>query len=282
MERISLIIGIMLVLILTGCKDLKPQNADDSVLEEDSLEVADSLTEEESMDELISEEPMPVSAEELFDDFLFNFASNKRLQMERVKFPIIVSSEAKADTLEKDEWQMEHFFMHHGEYTLIFDSEAQMEAVKDTSVNHAIVEKIFMDQGFVCQYQFDRKNGRWMLDRMNKQTMSHNPNASFLSFYRRFATDSVFRQQSLAQEIAFSGPDPDNDFDQMEGVITPDFWEAFAPELPHGTIYNIVYGHPHSHSNTKIFVLRGIANGLEVEMTFHREHNQWRLTKLSE
>ncbi len=60
MERISLIIGIMLVLILTGCKDLKPQNADDSVLEEDSLEVADSLTEEESMDELISEEPMPV------------------------------------------------------------------------------------------------------------------------------------------------------------------------------------------------------------------------------
>ena len=282
MERISLIIGIMLVLILTGCKDLKPQNADDSVLEEDSLEVADSLTEEESMDELISEEPMPVSAEELFDDFLFNFASNKRLQMERVKFPIIVSSEAKADTLEKEDWQMEHFFMHHGEYTLIFDSEAQMEAVKDTSVNHAIVEKIFMDQGFVCQYQFDRKNGRWMLDRMNKQTMSHNPNASFLSFYRRFATDSVFRQQSLAQEIAFSGPDPDNDFDQMEGVITPDFWEAFAPELPHGTIYNIVYGHPHSHSNTKIFVLRGIANGLEVEMTFHREHNQWRLTKLSE
>ena len=282
MERISLIVGIMLVLILTGCKDLKPQNADDSVLEEDSLEVADSLTEEESMDELISEEPMPVSAEELFDDFLFNFASNKRLQMERVKFPIIVSSEAKADTLEKNDWQMEHFFMHHGEYTLIFDSDAQMEAVKDTSVNHAIVEKIFMDQGFVCQYQFDRKNGRWMLDRMNKQTMSHNPNASFLSFYRRFATDSVFRQQSLAQEIAFSGPDPDNDFDQMEGVITPDFWEAFAPELPHGTIYNIVYGHPHSHSNTKIFVLRGIANGLEVEMTFHREHNQWRLTKLSE
>ena len=149
--------------------------------------------------------------------------------------------------------------MHNGEYTLIFDSEAQMESVSDTSVNHAIVEKIFLDQGFVCQYQFDRKNGRWMLDRMNKQTMSHNPNASFLSFYRRFATDSVFRQQSLAQEIAFSGPDPDNDFEQMEGVITPDFWDAFAPELPHGTIYNIVYGHPHTHSNVKIFLLRALA-----------------------
>ena len=108
-----------------------------------------------------------------------------------------------------------------------------------------------------------------MLDGMRKQTMSHNPNASFLSFYRRFATDSVFRQQSLSEEIHFVGPDPDNDLEVMEGVITPDFWEAFAPELPHGTIYNIVYGHHHSHSNTKIFVLRGIANGMEVEMTFH-------------
>lgn len=282
MEKRTLILGIVMVLILTCCKDLKPQKSDDSTLDEDSLELADSLTEEESMDELISEAPMPVAAEELFDDFLFNFASNKRLQMERVKFPIIVSSEAKTDTLDRKEWQMEHFFMHHGEYTLIFDSEAQMESVSDTSVNHAIVEKIFLDQGFVCQYQFDRKNGRWMLDRMNKQTMSHNPNASFLSFYRRFATDSVFRQQSLAQEIAFSGPDPDNDFEQMEGVITPDFWDAFAPELPHGTIYNIVYGHPHTHSNVKIFLLRGIANGMEVALTFRREHNEWKLTKLSE
>ena len=96
MEKRTLILGIVMVLILTCCKDLKPQKSDDSTLDEDSLELADSLTGEESMDELISEAPMPVAAEELFDDFLFNFASNKRLQMERVKFPIIVSSEAKA------------------------------------------------------------------------------------------------------------------------------------------------------------------------------------------
>jgi hypothetical protein len=117
---------------------------------------------------------------------------------------------------------------------------------------------------------------------MKKQTMSLNPNASFLSFYRRFATDSVFRQQSLKDEILFSGADPDNDLEQMEGVITPDFWEAFAPELPHGVIYNIVYGQHHGHSHMKIFALRGIANGLEVEMTFREEHGKWKLTKLSE
>ena len=282
MNRKLLLFGLILAFTLVGCKDKKPAMDDESALEEDSVEIADGDADEESMDELISEEVMPVSAEELFDDFLFNFASNKHLQMERIKFPLKVESEAKSDTLEKNEWQMEHFFMHNEEYTLIFDSEQQMEQVKDTTINHATVEKIFLDQGFVCQYLFDRKNGRWMLDGMHKQTLSHNFNASFLSFYRRFATDSVFRQSSLKDEIAFSSPDPDNDFERMEGVITPDSWEAFAPELPHGIIYNIVYGHHQTHSDTKIFVLRGIANGLEIEMTFHRQHKNWKLTKLSE
>jgi len=275
-------LGLILALVLTACGRGKAPVMTDDVMEEDSLDREVTLTEEELQDELISEEPMPLAAEELFDDFLFNFASNKRLQMERVRFPLVVSSDAKADTLEREDWQMEHFFMHHEEYTLIFDNEKQMALVKDTSVNHAVVEKIFLDQGFVCQYRFDRQNGRWMLDGMQKQTMSQNPNASFLSFYRRFATDSVFRMQSLNEEIIFSGPDPDNDLEQMEGVITPDFWDAFAPELPHGVIYNIVYGGHHGHSNRKIFALRGIANGLEVEMTFHKEHDKWKLTKLSE
>jgi len=282
MNRKLLFFGMILAFVLTACKNAKPVSGEESGVEEDSLEMAGELSDEEEMDELISETPMPVAAEELFDDFLFNFASNKRLQFERVAFPLVVKSEAKDDTLKKDDWQMEHFFMHQEEYTLIFDSEEQMEEVKDTAINHAVVEKIFLDQGFVCQYLFDRKNGRWMLDGMHKQTLSHNPNASFLSFYRRFATDSVFRQNSLSEEIGFSSPDPDDDFVRLEGVITPDSWDAFAPELPQGTIYNIVYGHHHSHSDMKILVLRGISNGLEVEMTFHSKHNKWMLTKLAE
>ena len=275
-------LGLILTASLTACGNGKPSEATDEGLDEDSTSTEEPLTEDELQDELISEEPMPLAAEELFDDFLFNFASNKRLQMERILFPLVVNSDAKTDTLERDDWQMEHFFMHNEEYTLIFDSEEQMMMQKDTAVNHAVVEKIFLDQGFVCQYRFDRKNGRWMLDSMQKQTMSQNPNASFLSFYRRFVTDSVFRQQSMKEEILFSGPDPDNDLEQMEGVITPEFWEAFAPELPHGIIYNIVYGEHHGHSHQKIFALRGIANGLEVELTFRKEHEKWILTKLSE
>ena len=45
-------------------------------------------------------------------------------------------------------------------------------------------------------------------------------------------------------------------------------------------IYNIVYGQPKEKSHSKIFVMRGIANGLELEMTFRQHDGRWQLVKL--
>ena len=90
MNRKLLFFGVILAFVLTACKNAKPVSGEESGVEEDSLEMADELSDEEEMDELISETPMPVAAEELFDDFLFNFAANKKLQMARVVFPLSV------------------------------------------------------------------------------------------------------------------------------------------------------------------------------------------------
>jgi len=67
----------------------------------------------------------------------------------------------------------------------------------------------------------------------------------------------------------------------MEGVITPDTWEAFAPQLPQKMLYNIIYGNPRPEGKSKLFVLRGIANGFELQMTFDRDGDNWKLSKLS-
>lgn len=268
--------------LLAGCKQVRTVSEDEGTDEEPTTEEVSELSPEEEIEELISEEPLPSTAEELFDDFFFNFAANKRLQLERISFPLRVHSAAKEDTLQREDWQTEHFFIHQEEYTIIFDNQEQMEMAKDTSLTNIVVEKIFLDQSFVQQYLFSREHGRWMLDEIRNQTLSLNANASFLAFYRQFVADSTFRHNSLNDEIVFSGPDPDDDFKQMEGVITPDFWEAFAPELPGDTIYNIVYGQQHADSNEKILVLRGIANGEEMELTFRRDGKRWKLTKLLE
>lgn len=284
----SLVVLSLSCLLAVGCKNMSSATVkveDDT--EAGVSEAAPAITEEEEaeadiMDELMGEEPLPVSVDELFDDFIFNFASNRQLQMERIAFPLTINSGTHKDTIGRESWQMEHFFMNDGEYTLLFDNQEQMELMKDTTLNEAIVEKIFLEEEFIRQYLFDRNDGKWMLREIRNQTLPKNPNASFIDFYHYFVTDSVFQRESLSDEIDFVGPDPDNDFSQMEGIITPDFWDAFAPELPQRMLFNIVYGHQDPAADEKIFVLRGIANGQELELTFRREDNHWRLKKLME
>ena len=155
-----------------------------------------------------------------------------------------------------------------------------MELVRDTSVSEAKVEKIYFNTGAVVQYMFRRIKGAWLLIEQKTEPIASNRNASFLNFYHQFVTDSVFQTESLDETVQFVGPDPDDDFAQMEGILTPDTWPAFAPELPDRMIYNITYGKPGAKSDKIIFVMRGIANGLELEMTFRQRGGRWQLMKL--
>ena len=171
--------------------------------------------------------------------------------------------------------------MRQGYYTLFFDDDAQMELAKDTSINQAIVERIQLKKDNVRDYVFNRIRGAWMLREIRETTIAENVNASFLSFYRQFSSDKAFQVKSLNSLVKFVGPDPDDDFNTMEGVITPDTWEAFAPQLPSKIIYNIIYGEPKAMDNEKIFILRGISNGQEMELRFQKVGERWLLMKMT-
>ena len=267
-------------LLMLSCTGNKGQRTD---IQADSLAVAaDSIdtVAVDTLEQLIIDTPMPKAADELFDDFLFNFAANKRLQRERVVFPLNVHKKNKDEQIVKERWKMEHFFMRQGYYTLMFNDDQQMRLMKDTSVNRAIVERIQLRKNEVTDYVFRRIRGAWMLLEIRKTTIEDNVNASFLEFYRHFVTDSAFQVKSLNRTVDFVGPDPDDDFGMMEGVITADTWEAFAPKLPSKTIYNIVYGDPQEEGDEKIFIMRGIANGLELELRFKKVGERWLLMKM--
>lgn len=278
---LSVLLAVLTVVCFTsvGCSDKKPAQVHDST-SVDSV-VADTQT-IDSTEKLIEETPMPKAADELFDDFVFNFAANRKLQMKRVHFPLPVYHNDKlVKSIGKRAWKMEHFFMHQDYYTLIFDNQKQMNLVKDTAIDHVVVEKVFYAKKKVQQFLFNRINGEWMMTSINYKPMYSNMNASFLKFYGRFATDSAFQAEHLHNPVKFVGPDPDDDFSTMSGDIEPETWPAFAPQLPHGMIYNIIYGQKYAESNQKIFVIRGIANGMETILTFKRVHGKWMLTKLN-
>ena len=248
----------------------------------DSVGDSSQVVIEDTLEQLITETPMPRAADAYFDDFIFNFTANKRLQFERIVFPLrVTEADGKTQMTEKSQWKMEHLFMRQGYYTLLFDDDDQMSHMKDSAVNEAIVEKIMLRKNQVKNYFFHRVRGAWMMYEVRTTPVEENANASFLTFYKRFTTDSVFQVQSINETVEFVGPDPDDDFNVMEGVITPDTWEAFAPQLPGKVLYNIVYGKPETKGNKKIFLMRGVSNGLEVELRFKKVGGKWLLMKMT-
>ena len=267
------------VLLMFSCTGKQAQRVEESVTDS----VADTLDSVplDTLEQLLSEIPTPKAMDELFDDFLFNFAANKKVQKARIIFPLTVHKGDKDEQIDKNKWEMERFFMRQGYYTLWFDNDAQMELAKDTSINQAIVEKIQLKKDLVKDYVFNRIRGAWMLREIRETKIEENINASFLAFYQKFSSDKAFQVKSLNSLVKFVGPDPDDDFNMMEGLITPDTWEAFAPELPKKTIYNIIYGEPKSMDNEKIFILRGISNGQEVELRFKKVGERWLLMKMT-
>ena len=283
MKKLSLITVMLAVLTIVcftsvGCTDKKPAPAVDSTAADTAVADTQAM---DSTEKLIEETPMPKAADELFDDFLFNFAASRKLQKKRVYFPLPVYRNGKVvKKIEKRHWKMEHFFMRQDYYTLIFDNRKQMKLVKDTTIDHVVVEKVFYKTHTVQQFLFNRINGQWLMTSINYKPMYANMNASFLKFYGSFATDSAFQAEHLHNPVKFTGPDPDDDFSTMTGDIEPETWPAFAPQLPSGMIYNIIYGQKYTESSQKIFVIRGIANGLETLLTFKKIGGKWMLTKL--
>jgi hypothetical protein len=80
--------SLAMLFVGTGCTD-KKTTSDVSVSVDTML--TDTLG-TDSMEALIEDEPMPKAADELFDDFIFNFAANRRLQSERTDYPFNVDT----------------------------------------------------------------------------------------------------------------------------------------------------------------------------------------------
>lgn len=262
----------VLTVLGTGCSDRKTAGSVQPV-------AGDSASTDTLEQDIVE---MPRGADELFDDFIFNFAVSRKLQQERISFPLTVKKGEKVEQLQKNQWKTEHFFMDQDYYTMIFDNRDEMELTKDTAVSHVVIEKIYLDKETVKQYVFNRVNGKWMMQEMHVDAMYQNNNASFLQFYQRFASDPEFQIQSMNTTVEFTSPNPDDDFSNQTGEIVPEQWPSFKPSLiPVGFIYNIIYGQQYKDSDQKIFVIHGIANGFASEMTFRKIRGNWKLVKFT-
>ncbi len=275
-----LAVGLLAMLCVVGCTEKK------SVAVEEEVE-ADSLTTDslpaDTITDIIEDAPLPKAVDELFDDFFFNFAGNRHMQMSRIEFPLPIHEDGATKMLDRKQWHYSHFFMSEGYYTLLLDDEEQDSLSKKSTLDHAEVEKLYMNENLVKQYVFDRIDGEWRLTSVAHTRLSDHPCGNFLHFYQHFATDTAFQTQSLDEFVLMTVPDSDEEFSDVTGAITREQWPFFKPALiPENIIYNVNYGQALRDENQKVMVVRGVANGLNTSMTFKRKNEHWKLVKFSE
>lgn len=264
----------------SGCTGKSTVNSD--TVDADTV-MADTV---DSISSMVEDSVMPTTADELFDDFFFNFAASKKIQLSRTLFPLKQDKFGKASVIERSQWKTEHFFMKQGYYTIIFNNKRNLNIMKDTTVNDVTVELVAMTKGTVKQWHFVRDKGLWHLCAIRLVALKQHSDAAFFNFYQKFVSDQAFQQESLAETVTFTGPDPEDDFSTMTGEILPEQWPMFAPWLPSDALYNIIYTSPSNKANGKetnvrYFLLRGIANGIQTDLTFVKTGGRWKLKEIT-
>lgn len=279
------LILLALALLTISCKGGKSDT--DASLQIDSI--ASETLNIDSLEQLYASDVTPLAADQLFDDFFFNYAASGKLQKERTCFPLKVITDGREETIEADSWQTDHFYLSDGYCTGVFYNENDVEVVNDTSSLQASVQRIYLQTGKVDNYYFVRLKGAWMLTALTHTTVDKIQNADFLAFYCRFASNGATQYRYLHSPVNTTVPDPDNDFGVLSGTFYPEQWASFKPAMmPENVVYNIVYNsngltHTSHTANqaTAYFLIRGVANGLSTSMQFIKKASSWQLTNIA-
>ena len=267
-----------------SCMEQKKRTSSDEQPTEivDTMEMT-SLVEEDTL--IVVEEIIPVTADESFVDFFYNFSSDEKFQHSRIVFPLSVYQEDSVVRYQKEDWSFDTLLSNEEVYTVMFDTESDMELEKDTSSHSVQVDWISFDSLKVKRYYFERKQDTWYLEAINfdKFKSYEADQEHFIDFYTRFAEDSVFQAERVNDPILFITADPEDEFQIVETTLEKGQWFAFCPPIPKGGLTNIHYGQPNlPTSPVKIIELKGLGNGFSNVLHFHRRKGIWKLVKFED
>ena len=226
-----------------------------------------------------SETEPPAAADGVFDDFAFNFMSNRHFQSERIQFPLTRIVDGKTLQIKKSEWTFDPLYSKKDVYTMIFDSKKSMKNQKDPALNHVVFEWINLTKNRVKQYIFDKVHGHWMMTSLIEEQLKANENSDFLSFYKQFSTSRTFQLKHVLNPFELILQDPDT-YKPISGVGEPAQWQDFAPELPKGIITNVKYGQKYENATLRLLMVSAADGAMSSIITFKKIHGKWMVTRL--
>jgi hypothetical protein len=251
--------------------------ADEEAVEEDTLEVFEGDTLH-----LFDDEEPPVAVDELFDDFFYNFIGDPRFQGQRITYPLPCRKADSVARLAKRDWAQHDHFRHRELMSMIYEREGDLILSKDTTVRSVEVEWIPLKHDQVETFSFKRVSGKWMLTGIERESWKDTPNGDFLDFYAQFVADSTFQRESLATPVKVILTSEDGEEEPQVEEVNADEWFEMRESLPlpQDEILNVDYGQACINPHTKILLLQGIGNGLQMKFKFGKHGDDWKLTEI--
>lgn len=268
-----------LLLVVGGC--VRSKMSQSATNETDTIIAADTVANDSI--EFFEEEDEGLTLTErteLFSDFIYAFTHNGRFQAERIRFPLPVTDMDGTERRIRSGRQFRSEFRLPGNdyYILMLGERGQMDVLEeDTLITNVNLQCIRLSEGEMTCYRFDRTGGKWFLTNRNDTAFA--PQTSdFLHFYERFTTDSVFQQESVAENLHISMDDPGDDEEDIDGTIDRGQWPVFRPDMPCEEFVNIDFGQTYPNPNRMILLQCGISNGFMNIFTYRKENERWMLT----
>ena len=283
------LVKIVVLLFLTGMvfscnigkNDRTPFASIEDMVDSAAVARADSAALADSLRRIEEEEVKPVRADELFEDFMYNFSSDARFQRRRVVFPLEFHDADTVYRIERKYWKQDTTFNRSNTYYILFDRESDLDLEGDTSLNAVRVEWVYLNTMMEKTYLFERVRGAWMLSRIDLKPLA-DADEGFTGFYRRFVTDSLFQSRHVANPLEFVTVDPDDEFSILHTTLGVSEWFAFRPELPDDVLPNIDYGQQNDGASTsKVIKLNG-SDGYSAILYFHKRRGEWMLYKFED
>ncbi len=270
------------MVVLMACHNGRTADNDNGA---DTLGLYDPLTAADSLDDAFSRLDYPgdelvEEGEELsFADFFFMFTRDKAYQAQHVSFPLgIVNIAGDSTSITSGRAFRSLFHWPEDEdFTLLLTHEEEAEVFQTSlSLSKVTAELIDLDQLVLTCYDFEKKDGQWLLH-TRRETKPQGTSGDFITFYSKFVSDSTYQHSHLSKQIRFSTYDPDDETQQMEGLLLPSQWDIFKPELPSGKITNFRFGQPLDDTNRIVVMLCGGSSGMVQTCSYRRDQEHWRL-----
>ncbi|MFA6873285.1 MAG: DUF4348 domain-containing protein [Bacteroidaceae bacterium] len=269
------ILGAAIMLSLTACNgtDKQSDNDDERRGGNDSLTLLASQYKRAT----------PTKTDALFDDFIYNFATDSVMQMGRTQFPLTVRKQGKLSTIDCHNWSTDPLFSEQQVYSIICNNESELESHTRTDLTQAAFERIDLQHSLIKRYLFrHNKLGAWIFTGIDETPLSASGNGEFLAFYKNFATNKAFRKKHIKSTITFvTNFDDGNDgFSTETFEIEAAQWIAWNVNLPTTELTNIIYGaFSQAASPIKLFCLKSTDGAFFRTLYFKQKDKDWQLYK---